>query len=338
MDRPGVLAERHGYDRRVPREPIVHPGWCVNLVEAARILPEERVLVVVDEPLVEEGAQLADTLRTARAEPRLELWAAPERPMAQAPPTVLDAARDSAVCLFLAEEPLGEEAGARAELGDTMLEVGGREIYLGRVNGELLRGELSEPAPDLAEPAAALLAQLEGCKTVRIRGRAGTDLTLRVAGRPWLTDAAPLEPGDFANFPGGEIYVAPHRDGADGVLVADLTVPYTVDGLVDEPVTLRFEAGRVVSIDGGRAADLLRELVDSAGTGADVVAELGLGLNPAVRPRGHVMLDEKAARTAHVAIGRNTGSYGGDNESSIHVDMIFSEPELEADGRSVRLP
>ena len=67
----------------------------------------------------------------------------------------------------------------------------------------------------------------------------------------------------------------------------------------------------------------------------DVVAELGIGLNPTVRPRGHVMLDEKAARTAHVAIGRNTGSYGGDNEAAIHVDMIFSEPELEADGRPV---
>ena len=83
---------------------------------------------------------------------------------------------------------------------------------------------------------------------------------------------------------------------------------------------------------------MLRELVDQAGAGADVVAELGIGLNPAVAPRGHVMLDEKAARTAHVAIGRNTGSYGGDNEASIHVDMIFALPELEADGVPVELP
>ena len=65
------------------------------------------------------------------------------------------------------------------------------------------------------------------------------------------------------------------------------------------------------------------------------IAELGIGLNPTVTLRGHAMLDEKAARTAHVAIGRNTGAYGGDNEASIHVDMIFS-PELEADGRPVR--
>lgn len=322
----------------MPTEPIVHPGWCVNLVEAARVRPGERALVVVDEPLVEEGAQLADTLRTALAEPRLELWTAPERPMANAPAAVLRAARASDVCLFLSARPLGAEAAARFELGEALLEAGGREIYLGLVDGELLRGELSEPAPDLAEPARRLIERLRDCETVRVRGRAGTDLTLRVGGRPWLTDATPLEPGDFANFPGGEVFVAPHRDGANGVLVADLTVPYTVEGLVDEPVTLRFEAGRVVSIEGGRAAELLRELVESAGAGADVVAELGIGLNPAVAPRGHVMLDEKAARTAHVAIGRNTGSYGGDNAAAIHVDLIFSLPELEADGEPVELP
>jgi leucyl aminopeptidase (aminopeptidase T) len=122
------------------------------------------------------------------------------------------------------------------------------------------------------------------------------------------------------------------------VVVADLTVPYTVEGLVDAPVTLRFEQGRVVSIDGGRAAEMLRELVADAGEGADVIAELGIGLHPGLSPRGHTMLDEKAARTAHVAIGRNTGAYGGDNEAAIHVDCIFSEPQLEADGRPVDLP
>jgi hypothetical protein len=50
------------------------------------------------------------------------------------------------------------------------------------------------------------------------------------------------------------------------------------------------------------------------------------------------MLDEKAAHTAHVAIGLNTGAFGGDNEAAIHVDCIFSEPEVKADGRSIELP
>jgi leucyl aminopeptidase (aminopeptidase T) len=142
----------------------------------------------------------------------------------------------------------------------------------------------------------------------------------------------------MANYPGGEVYVAPYKDGADGVLVVDLTVPYTVEGLVDEPVTLRFQRGRVTSIEGGRAAQMLREIVDEAGTGGNVVAEVGIGLNHTLAPRGHIMLDEKAGNTAHVAIGRNTGAYGGDNEATIHIDCVFSAPRIEADGRPVELP
>jgi 2,5-dihydroxypyridine 5,6-dioxygenase len=316
---------------------MAHAGWTQNLIQAGRLQAGERVLVVVDEPLAGEGAELLAAVQDAGAHGRLELWTG-ERPLAKAPQPVLDAAEVTDLSLFLAEKPLPDEGGARFSLLQTVAGHGGRQIFLGFVDGELLRGELSRPGADLERPARELLAQLEGSSAIHVRGSAGTDLTLRVDGRPWLSDALPLQAGKMANYPGGEVFVAPHADGADGVLVADLTVPYTVDGLVDEPVTLRFEGGRVTSIDGGRAADMLRAIVEEAGQGGDVIAELGIGFNPTVSPRGHVMLDEKAARTAHVAIGRNTGPYGGDNEASIHVDCIFSAPEIEADGKPVELP
>ena len=316
---------------------LMHPGWCENLVKASALKPGERVLVTVDEPLASEGAQLAAAAKDAGGEPRLELWAG-ERPLRNAPPAVLEGARDAEVSFFLAEAPRGDEAAARFQLMETVIGHGGRQIFMGLVTPELLAGELSQPQRDFSAQAQALIAELEACERIRIRGAAGTDLTLRVGGRPWKTDATELVAGEGANFPGGEIFVAPHADGADGVLVADLTVPYTVEGFVDEPVTLRFEGGRVTSIEGGRAAEMLRDLVEGAGKGADVIAELGIGLNHSVKPRGHVMLDEKAGGTAHVAIGRNTGLYGGDNEANIHVDCVFSGPELEADGRPVAIP
>jgi leucyl aminopeptidase (aminopeptidase T) len=316
---------------------MAHAGWTQNLIKAGRLRDGEQVLVVVEESLAGEGSELLAAAEDAGGRARLELWTG-DRPLATAPQPVLDAAETADLSLFLAEKPLPDEGAARFSLLQTVAGHGGRQIFLGFVDGELLRGELSRPGADLERPARDLLAQLEGSETLHVRGRAGTDLTLSVGGRPWRSDALPLEPGQMANYPGGEVFVAPHRDGADGVLVADLTVPYTVDGLVDEPVTLRFEQGRVTSIEGGRAADMLRTIVEEAGEGADVVAELGIGFNPTVSPRGHVMLDEKAARTAHVAIGRNTGPYGGDNEATIHVDCVFSEPEVEADGRRVELP
>jgi hypothetical protein len=335
--------DRARFLTQIPADTIIgvdrmaHPGWCENLIEAARVKKGEGVLVVVDEPLLVEGSELAAAVKDAGGEPRLELWDG-DRPLADPPPKVLEGGRSADVSFFMSQAPRGDEAAARFQLMEAVAGHGGRQIFMGFVDGELLRDDLSRPAPDTSRAAEQLIAQLKDAETIRVRGPAGTDLTLRVGGRPWKTDAGELLPGESANFPGGEVFVAPHSDGADGVLVADLTVPYTVQGPVDAPVTLRFERGRVTSIEGGLAACLLRELVEQAGAGADVVAELGIGLNPAFTPRGHVMLDEKAAGTGHVAIGRNTGTYGGDNEATIHVDCIFSGPAIEADGRPVDIP
>lgn len=222
---------------------------------------------------------------------------------------------------------------------EVLLAHGGRALSSSDIDPETLHGELSQPIPDVAAAARVLLARGEGARELRVVGAAGTDLVLRVDGRRWLTDALPLEPGGVANYPGGEICIAPLADGADGLLVVDLTIPYgSGQELLSEPVELRFEAGRVRSIDGGAAGAELRRLVEEAGEGAGVIAELGIGLNPAFRPRGHVLFEEKAARTAHVAIGDNTGPYLGDNVAAIHVDCVCSEPRLWADGVPVRIP
>src|SRR5439155_2345789 len=90
--RPSAMTRRHarmGRARlltaaRMSRvERLAHPGWCRNLVGAARLEPGEHVLIVVDEPLVEEGSQLLAAGEDAGAEPRLELWTG-KRPLARA--------------------------------------------------------------------------------------------------------------------------------------------------------------------------------------------------------------------------------------------------------------
>jgi leucyl aminopeptidase (aminopeptidase T) len=320
------------------RTGLVSDGWIDNLIAWSKLQPGERALVVADAITEPEGEQLAAAMRAFGAEADTVLWAGEGRPWSETPQRIVDAAADVDVYVFLHMDVLGAEAAARFGLMQPVTERGGRALFLGFVDGDLLRGELSLPQPDLSAIADDLLAQLDGAREIHLRGAAGTDLRLRVDGRPWVTDAYGCEPGHAANFPGAEVFVAPLEDSANGVLVADVTVPYTVDGLVDAPVTLRFEHGRVTSIEGGRAAELLRRLVEEAGAGADVIAELGIGFNPTVTPRGHVMLDEKAGKTAHVAIGKNTGAYGGVNDAKIHVDCIFSLPEIEVDGRLLELP
>ena len=46
-----------------------HPGWCRNLIEAGGLRAGEEVLVFVDEPLVEQGSQLATAVKEAGGRP-----------------------------------------------------------------------------------------------------------------------------------------------------------------------------------------------------------------------------------------------------------------------------
>ncbi len=313
------------------------PGWCRNLLAAGRVRSGERVRILVDEPLGRAARDLAAAIAGAGAEAQLVPFPA-ERPLLEPTAAMLDSSDWADLSIGLLGATYAEELPVRRLVLDRLLAHGGRAIGADGIDEPTLYGELSARMPDLEQKARQLLAAVSGSREIRIRGAAGTDLVLRVDGRRWLDDALPLEPGRVANFPGGEICIAPLADGADGELVVDLTIPWgPAESLLPEPVRIRFEGGRARSIEGGAAGERLRTLVEESGTGADVIAELGIGLNPALRPRGHVLFDEKAAGTAHVAIGNNTGPYEGDNSAAIHVDCVFSAPELSVDGRSISL-
>ncbi len=313
-------------------------GWCQNYLAAAGVRSGERLRIVVDEPFAAEAEELAEAGRAAGAEVRIARFPA-ERPMLEATPELLDSAVWADVSISLLHRSYAEEVPAMRVALQALLSHGGRALASPDIDHELLAGELSQPTTDVEARARTLLAAVEGARELHVRGAAGTDIVLDVTGRQWVDDALPLEPGGVANFPGGEICIAPHAHGADGVLVVDLTIPWgPKQELLPGPVVLEFEGGRARSIAGGEAGDALRRLVEEAGEGADVIAELGIGLNPAIRPRGHVLFDEKAAGTAHVAIGNNLGPYLGDNFATIHVDCVFSGPELTVDGEPVAIP
>jgi leucyl aminopeptidase (aminopeptidase T) len=200
----------------------------------------------------------------------------------------------------------------------------------------ILETEMSADYGDVRERSARLVAAIGGARRIRVTTGGGTDCTFDVSGRRWKVDDGTIDvPGSFGNLPAGEVFVAPLATGADGVCVIDCSIAVDGVGLVREPIRIRFERGRIAAVEGGAEAEQVRRVIDTAGPGADVVAELGIGTNERARVTGNVITDEKALGTAHVAFGDNTGDYGGDNSASIHVDGIMADATIEADGRVV---
>ena len=150
-----------------------------------------------------------------------------------------------------------------------------------------------------------------------------------------------IRDGAWGNVPSGETYIAPIEDSATGTVAINGSIP----GLVVEPganIILHFARGRLTHVEPA-SSPTARWLHETQIAGAQAagdpnwsnLAEIGVGLNPAVEHlTGNMLFDEKAAGTAHVALGTNT-FMGGVISASIHCDMVTRDPTILVDGKTI---
>lgn len=204
----------------------------------------------------------------------------------------------------------------------------------------------------LRRRAKALKTLLDQAAAVHITSPGGTDLRFSLEGRKaFLDDGDYSKKGRGGNLPAGEAFISPAKGTTEGVVVFDGSIS-TFDGsrLVDSPVEVRFEKGYITSITskgpGKEAAEALAKTISlgeenalkweaegklAPGEGGSYrknarhLGELGIGLNPAAGITGNMLVDEKAFRTIHLAIGSN---YDNDAQALIHLDCLVKDPTL----------
>lgn len=185
---------------------------------------------------------------------------------------------------------------------------------------------------------ALVLGQQAEITTVDSRGQQFR-LEAEIAGwefTPGISDGI-IGDGTWANLPPGETFIVP--PDANGEVVVNGSLPGRVLKPGEELV-LRFKKGKLAGIDppDSPAAQFLRATqIAYAESLADLnwcnLAEIGFGVNPAVRQlTGIALVDEKKAGTIHVALGDNH-SLGGNVESTIHCDMVIEGATVRVDGK-----
>jgi aminopeptidase len=171
----------------------------------------------------------------------------------------------------------------------------------------------------------------DAAEEVRLVG-SGTDIRLGVAGRSALVDAG------GANMPGGEFFLSPVEDSAEGEIVFG-EFPAVYNGREVAGIVLRFEAGRVVEASATANEEFLLEMLD-LDQGSRRLGELGIGCNPGItRYMNNTLFDEKMDGTAHLALGNGLPEVGGTNVSQLHWDIVKDLRQggrIELDGRVVQ--
>lgn len=212
---------------------------------------------------------------------------------------------------------------------------GARIATNSRITEEQLVDGLLGDYQAIAELGTVYAGRLQAASTVRVTSSAGTDFTFGIRHQAGMRETGLYtEPGMVGNLPAGEAACGIDDGTGEGVLVVDGSYPGL--GLLEEPVSLYFEDGAIVRVTGARAAEL-EALLDAAGPGSRLLAELGIGLNPGFRIQGNTLLDEKIAGTIHIATG-NDVTFGGSNAVSYHADAVIRSPQLYLDGVQVELP
>jgi leucyl aminopeptidase (aminopeptidase T) len=289
----------------------------------------EKILVVTDLALHDNAAAIWFEAAKELAGAEVEMIVLEgQTHSGEEPPTELVAACERAqiVILHTMFSLTHTQAGKQAARS------GNRVASLPGVDYEMMLRTLPTDYQRLRQLGEHLQFTLQQGRQLRITSPAGTNLTAEIRQSAVFDDNGTIIAGNVGNLPAGEVFFAPLEGSTNGTWVVNGSM--ADEDELDEPITITIKDGYAVEIEGGSAAQHLREKLTAVGPDAFAVGEIGIGTNPAVNPRGPLIEAEKAFATAHLALG-NSSAIGGSINVPIHLDGVTLEPVIAVDEKTI---
>ena len=293
---------------------------------AMKIEKEESCLIVTDtikEPIGRAFYEYAKTI-TDHSE---ILIMEPTSEHAQEPPLeISEAMLNFDVMLLITNKSLTH---TRARIAATIK--GSRIATMPMITEDIANRCLDINYDILRKNSQKIYLVLKETKVVRVTTELGTDISFVIGDSDFFgqNGGSFHTPGSYGNLPEGEISFAPET--CDGTFIVDASFPGL--GLLKTPLIFKVKDGKVFDVKGEHSSSV-KERLDIAGSGAYVVAELGIGLNPKAKIIGTILEDEKVIGTVHIALGNNL-SYGRSNDVSLHLDGVIRDPDIFLDGHQI---
>ena len=159
----------------------------------------------------------------------------------------------------------------------------------------------------------ALKLLMDRTDRVRITGP-GTDLSFSIKG------VGAIKCAGNKNVPDGEVYTAPVRDSANGVIT--FNTPSRYSGTTFEHIRLTLKDGRVIQNSSSQLERM--EQILNLDEGARYIGEFAIGVNPYItRPMCETLFDEKIAGSIHFTPGAAYADAFNGNVSAVHWDLVL---------------
>ncbi len=297
----------------------------------AKIKAGEQVLIVTELSRLSIAQALAAEVYRVGAEPAICIME-PRKEDGEEPPKEIAAAM-KASDVFL--NVVGRSITHTHAVKDAVA-AGSRGLVLTHFTEEMMiHGGIEGDFEQARAVCTAMAQAMAGAEKIILTSPSGTHLEYSAKGRRGNSLYCMVEPGQFSTLPTVEANVSPLEGTANGIIVADGSIPYIGIGVLEEPVTLKVEKGRITDISGGRQARMLADdLASKNDPNVYNIAEHGVGLNPKCRFCGFMLEDEGVFGSCHIGIGTSI-TLGGTVKASCHYDVIMKNGTIVADGKTL---
>lgn len=297
----------------------------------AKVKKKEQVLIIGEHKTKNITETIAASVYAVGAEPTIMYIVPRERDGEEPPKTAAAAMKNSDVFICAVSKSITHTKAVK----DAVLS-GARGIMLTQFEEDMLiSGGIEADFESSAITCRAVARALENSNEIRLTTPYGTDLTFSAKGRRGNALTCIVSPGEFAPVPTVEANVSPLEGTAEGVIVADASIPYIGIGVLKENVKVQVSKGMITDISGGKEADILREnLALKNDPLVYNIAEMGVGLNPNCGFTGLMLEDEGVYGSVHIGIGTNI-TLGGNVKAACHYDLIMTKPTIVADGKVI---
>jgi len=292
-----------------------------NLLLLLGIKPWERILVLCDDKTEAVANKIFSAVKD---EARVEKFVMPARKMDGEEPTPTAVARmlEADVIIAVTKFSLTHTKAVKKAV-----ERGTRVASMPNLDKRTLtEGAMTADYSEVQKTTEKIFSLLDGCKSILVTAKNGTNVSFSVEGRRWFKDDGDLtKEGSLGNLPAGEVFIAPLEHSVNGRIVFD-KFPFAKTKLICE-----VKNGRIANMrdEVERLARIFRQF----GERARQVAEFGVGSNYRAMLT-NILEGEKALGTCHFGLGSNC-SFGGKNDVAFHTDGIIEKPSIEVDGRIV---
>jgi len=251
--------------------------------------------------------------------------------------TVLASAADADLVVYMTGWPLHY----RSEIGEALA----RETrVLAVMQPAAVLAQLPFNA-DVRRRVSAGARLLRPASEIRVRSAAGTDLVMDKTGRRALANyGAADRPGCLDFWTAGMVQAAQLEGTTEGRLVLDVgDCCFRLGLFMQRPVTITFERGRAVAIEGGDEARQIREALEAGGDAqAFMAGHMAWGMDPRAEWGPHLFREGRQGGGAHIEardgtvqieLGSNDDvAFGGRNRSTVHLGLCLRHASLWLDG------